>query len=60
MWICARNDRLVPTEESYRLHEVAGDPKKLVMLECGHHDLYHGPPFASVMGNSCEWFGNHL
>jgi len=61
MWICAKNDTLVPVDQSRRMFEKAGEPKKLVILENEeHHSLYFGKGFKKVMTNATEWFDTHL
>lgn len=61
MWICAKNDTLLPIDHSRRMYEKAGEPKKLVILEGEeHHSLYSGEGFKKVMIQTNEWFGTHL
>jgi esterase/lipase len=61
MWICAKNDTLVPVDQPRRMFEKAGEPKKLVILEDEeHHSLYFGKGFKKVMTHTTEWFDAHL
>jgi pimeloyl-ACP methyl ester carboxylesterase len=55
------DDRPVPPEESRRLHERAGKPKKLVVLRgYGHHEVYTEPAFGEVMRETVAWYWRHL
>jgi len=61
MWICAKNDTLLPIDHSRRMYEKASEPKKLVILEGEeHHSLYFGEGFKKMMIHTKEWFGTHL
>ena len=55
------NDRLVPLQESERMHAQAKEPKKLVILNgFTHYDVYREPAFSQVMKETLEWFGKYL
>ena len=59
--ITTDDDRLVPPEQSERLYERAGEPKKLVTLKgYGHYDVYAEPAFSEVMTETAAWFACHL
>jgi len=61
MWIRAGNDALVPIEESQRMYDRAGEPKKLVTIEGkAHEELYFDDGFEMVMRHSTDWFNEHL
>lgn len=61
MLISCDKDRVVPAEESMRLYEAAGDPKRLVVLEgYDHYDVYAGPAFDAAMTAAVDWFGSAL
>ena len=61
LFITTDDDRLVPPEESRVLHDKAGEPKKLVVLEgYGHYQVYAEPAFGEVMRETVAWFGEHL
>lgn len=61
LFITTDDDRLVPPEESYRLYERAGEPKKLVVLEgYGHYEVYLEPAFSEVMRETVAWYRKHL
>lgn len=43
LWIHSGADRLVPPEQSVRIHAAAGEPRRLVLLPgLQHHDVYGG------------------
>ena len=59
--ITTDDDRLVPPDESRALHERAGEPKKLAVLEgYGHYEVYAEPAFGEVMRETVAWFREHL
>ncbi len=61
LFITTDDDRLVPPEESFRLYERAGEPKKLVVLEgYGHYEVYMEPAFHEVMQATVAWYRQHL
>ncbi len=61
MWVCARNDGLLPNDESGGMFAKAGEPKKLEIIEeFDHHALYHGAGLERMMGCSTQWFDIHL
>ena len=59
--ITAEDDRLVPPEESRSLYNLAGEPKKLIVLKgYGHYDVYAEPAFGEVMAVTLSWYRAHL
>jgi fermentation-respiration switch protein FrsA (DUF1100 family) len=61
LFITTDDDRLVPPEESLRLHARAGEPKKLVVLRgYGHYEVYAEPAFGEVMKATVAWYAQHL
>ena len=59
--IATELDGVTPPEESRKLHEVAGEPKKLVMIpNCGHFEVYAGAPFDQACTETVGWFDAHL
>jgi dipeptidyl aminopeptidase/acylaminoacyl peptidase len=61
MWLCASEDTNVPVDESRRLYDLAGEPKKLVIIEgLEHHALYIGEGFTAMMAQATGWFDSHL
>lgn len=61
LWIHAGEDVLVPPEESRKMFERAGEPKRLVILEgLGHYDTYVGGGFEAMVAHGISWFREHL
>jgi cephalosporin-C deacetylase-like acetyl esterase len=61
LFIHAANDNLVSPEEAEILYELAGDPKKLVIVPgVTHVDFYLGDAFAKVTALALDWFRNYL
>lgn len=61
MWICARQETLIPTEQIVAAYEKAGEPKRLYFIEgVEHHQLYTPGPFEEMMKVSVEWFNQQL
>ncbi len=59
--IATELDGVTPPEESRKLHELAGDPKKLVMIpDCGHFEVYMGAPFDQTCSETVAWFDEYL
>jgi uncharacterized protein len=38
--VASINDQLIPTAKTHEVSASAGDPKKIVELNCGHFELY--------------------
>ena len=59
LMIVAARDTTTPTEEQLIAFKRASEPKRLVVLDCGHYDVYQ-----SRMGEASaaarEWFVEHL
>jgi dipeptidyl aminopeptidase/acylaminoacyl peptidase len=61
LFITSDNDRLVPPAESEHLYTLAGEPKKLVVLQgYGHYEVYAEPAFTEVMKATVAWYEAHL
>ena len=61
LFITSLDDRLVPPEESEKLYEHAGEPKKLVVLNgVGHYEVYAEPAFSEVMKETLDWYQTYL
>jgi fermentation-respiration switch protein FrsA (DUF1100 family) len=62
LWVHIEGDWLVPMEQSIRIYERAGEPKKLILLPGGlrHHDVYQGPALEQIAGLAVDWFQTHL
>ena len=59
--VATEDDRLVPPEESQSLYDLAGEPKRLVVLKgYGHYDVYAEPAFGEVMAATLAWYRAHL
>ena len=59
--IATELDGVTPPEESQKLYDVAGEPKKLVMIPgCGHFEVYEGAPFDQTCTETVAWFDTHL
>lgn len=59
--IATELDGVTPPEESQKLYDVAGDPKKFVMIpDCGHFEVYAGAPFDQTCTETVAWFDTHL
>ena len=59
--VTTEDDRLVPPEESQSLYDLAGEPKRLVVLKgYGHYDVYAEPAFGEVMAATLAWCRAHL
>jgi fermentation-respiration switch protein FrsA (DUF1100 family) len=56
--IHARGDEVVPYTQSEKLHERAADPKRLILLEGGHHrSVQHDP---ELQGESLRWLARAM
>ena len=61
LMILAEGDSLIPVDVARAAFERAGDPKELVVLECGHFDVYAAEPwFSRAAGAATDWFVQHL
>lgn len=61
LFITSDADELVLPEESVRMHDRAGEPKKLVVLKgYGHYEVFTPPAIDEVMAETLEWFRRYL
>lgn len=61
MIVAAVNDSLIPIELVRETFERAGEPKKLVEIQCGHFDVYDDEPWhGQAAGAAVDWFVTHL
>jgi uncharacterized protein len=61
LFITSDADELVLPEESERMHERAGEPKKLVVLKgYGHYQVFTPPALDEVMAEATAWYGRYL
>ncbi len=59
--ILAGKDELIPIDLAKKAYEHASDPKDLVILPCGHFNVYHKEPwFSKASVAAVEWFRKHL
>ena len=59
--IATELDGVTPPEESQKLYDVAGEPKKLVMIpDCGHFEVYTAAPFDQTCSETVAWFDTYL
>jgi alpha-beta hydrolase superfamily lysophospholipase len=61
LFITSDADELVLPEESIRMHERAGAPKRLVVLRgYGHYEVFVPPAIDEVMAETTDWFREYL
>lgn len=60
LMIVASNDDLVSTKAQLDAFERAREPKKLVIVEGGHFDVYCGSGFDTAVNEALEWFKTSL
>lgn len=59
--VVAEHDQALPTDLTVAAFERAQEPKKLLMLPCGHTDVYDKEPWVSQSANTAiDWFKQHL
>jgi uncharacterized protein len=59
--VAAENDVLIPIDLVREVFGRAGDPKKLVVIPCGHFDVYDDEPWhGQAVSETVQWFLNHL
>ncbi len=59
MMIIADHDTTTPTDWQVEAFEQAGDPKRLVRIDCRHYDPYK-LRIDEAAGAATEWFKTHL
>ncbi|MDP2119217.1 MAG: alpha/beta hydrolase [Hoeflea sp.] len=60
MIVIGDKDHLTPADLTLKAYEEALEPKKLLILNCGHFDAYVGDAFAISAPAQCDWFTRHL
>ncbi len=60
MMVIALKDSLIPSDMALEAFATAGEPKKLLTLDCGHFAPYTGDTFRTVSAAECAWFSEHL
>jgi uncharacterized protein len=59
--VAAENDALIPIDQVREAFERAREPKKLVVIPCGHFDVYDCQPWhEQAVGSALKWFSDHL
>lgn len=59
--VAAVHDSLVPIDDVREAVGRAGEPKKLIELDCGHFDVYPGGSHHDAAASAAtEWFTTHL
>lgn len=59
LMIVATNDHLTVSDLAIAAYQRAHEPKRLVLMPCGHFDVYVDV-FDQSAGSACEWFRTHL
>ena len=60
LFIAVENDAVTPEEQSVRLYEKAGEPKKLVLYRQTTHYGIYNDYFNDVAANVVDWYNRHL
>ncbi len=60
LFIAVENDAVTPEEQSIRLYEKAGEPKKLVLYRQTTHYGIYNDYFDDVAANVIDWYNRHL
>jgi len=60
LFIAVENDAVTPEEQSVRLYEKAGEPKKLVMFRQTTHYGIYNDYFNDVAAAVVDWYNRHL
>jgi len=60
LFIAVENDAVTPEEQSIRLYERAGEPKKLVLYRQTTHYGIYNDYFNDVAANVVDWYNRHL
>ncbi len=60
LFITVENDAVTPEEQTVRLYERAGEPKKLVMLKQTTHYGVYNDYFDEVAGAVVDWYDRYL
>jgi uncharacterized protein len=58
--VAASEDNLVPPDEIRRIYAKAGDPKKLVVLDGAHYEIYSPPLLQDYMRQVEDWVAEHI
>jgi esterase/lipase len=60
LFIAVENDAVTPEEQSLRLYEKAGEPKKLILYKQTTHYGIYNDYFDDVAANVIDWYNRHL
>ena len=60
LMVVASNDVVTSSENEIKAFERAGEPKKLVVFEGGHFDVFDDPAFTEASTAAVEWFKQYL
>jgi alpha/beta superfamily hydrolase len=60
LFIAVENDAVTPEEQSLRLYEKAGEPKKLILYKQTTHYGIYNDYFDDVAANVIDWYKRHL
>ncbi len=60
LFIAVENDAVTPEEQSIRLFERAGEPKKLIIFRQTTHYGIYNDYFDDVAGAVVDWYNRHL
>jgi len=60
LFICIENDPVTPEEQTYRMYERAGDPKKLVVLRGTTHYGAYDDSFEEIVKPTLDWYHRYL
>ncbi|MBY7733944.1 alpha/beta hydrolase [Francisella philomiragia] len=58
--VSAKNDTVVPVQESEILFEKANEPKQYHCVDTGHYDVYVGDCLKEISNKQLEWFNKYL
>ncbi|AFJ42983.1 Hypothetical protein FNO222_1367 [Francisella orientalis] len=58
--VSAKNDTVVPVQESEILFEKANEPKQYHCDGTGHYDVYVGDRLKEISNKQLEWFNKYL
>ena len=59
-FIATENDAVTPEDQTFRLYEKAGQPKKLILQKETSHYKAYGDYFDQVTPQIIEWYDRYL
>ncbi len=60
LFIATENDAVTPEDQTFRLYEKAGQPKKLILQKETSHYKAYGDYFDQVTPQIIEWYDRYL